>query len=73
MYDRLINVTGNKGRNVTMIQTGRMAALMARKAQLESELQQESNRRYPDQIRVTTLKRRKLIIKEELNQIAQAS
>ncbi len=56
-----------------MIQTGRMAALMARKAQLESELQQESNRRYPDQIRVTTLKRRKLIIKEELNQIAQAS
>jgi hypothetical protein len=73
MYDRLISVTGNKGRNVTMIQTGRMAALMARKAQLESELQQESNRRYPDQIRVTTLKRRKLIIKEELNQIAQAS
>ncbi len=52
-----------------MIQNGRVASLMARKAQLEAELQQETSRRNPDQIRLMTLKRRKLIVKEELEQV----
>lgn len=56
-----------------MVLNGRVASLMARKAQLEAELQQETSRRYPDQIRLMTLKRRKLIIKQELNQTAQAA
>lgn len=56
-----------------MVLNGRVASLMARKAQLEAELQQETSRRYPDQIRLMTLKRRKLVVKEELDQIGQAA
>jgi hypothetical protein len=55
-----------------MILNGRVASLMARKAQLEAELQQETSRRQPDQIRLTTLKRRKMVVKEELDQMATA-
>lgn len=60
-------------REVDMVLNGRVASLMARKAQLEAELQQETSRRYPDQIRLMTLKRRKLVVKEELDQIGQAA
>ena len=55
-----------------MILNGRVASLMARKAQLEAELQQETSRRQPDQIRLMTLKRRKMVVKQELSQMAQA-
>jgi hypothetical protein len=54
-----------------MIQNGRVASLMARKAQLEAELQQESSRKCPDMIRLTTLKRRKLVVKQEIEQLTQ--
>lgn len=52
-----------------MQQTGRVASLLARKAQLEAELEQEVTHRWPDMIRLTTLKRRKLAIKQELEQL----
>lgn len=56
-----------------MVQNGRLASLMARKAQLESELQRESGAYAPDQLRLTTLKRRKLVVKEEIDRLARAS
>ena len=56
-----------------MNQIGRVAALMARKAQIESELQRETSALSPDSLRLTTLKRRKLMVKEEIERLAQVS
>lgn len=56
-----------------MNQQGRLAALMARKAQLETELQRETSTASPDHLRLTTLKRRKLMVKEEIERLAHAS
>ena len=56
-----------------MVQNGRLASLLARKAQLESELQRENSFFAPDQLRLTTLKRRKLVVKEEIDRLARAS
>lgn len=56
-----------------MVQNARIASLLARKVQIETELEQESSRRKPDMIRLATLKRRKLFIKEELSQLAGAA
>jgi hypothetical protein len=56
-----------------MTQNGRLAALMARKAQIESELQRETGTVSPDNLRLTTLKRRKLMVKEEIERLARVS
>ncbi len=56
-----------------MVQNGRLASLMARKAQLEVELQRESVVHAPDQLRLTTLKRRKLVVKDEIDRLARVS
>lgn len=56
-----------------MVQNGRLASLLARKAQIEAELQREGGAYAPDQLRLTTLKRRKLIVKEEIARLAEAS
>jgi len=58
---------------IRMNQQGRLAALMARKAQLETELQRETSTASPDHLRLTTLKRRKLMVKEEIERLAHAS
>lgn len=49
--------------------SGRTASLMARKAQIDVELQSEMMTRSPDQLRLSTLKRRKLMVKEELDRL----
>jgi len=55
------------------MQSGRLAYLMARKAQLDSEVQQETTHLIPDQFRLSALKRRKLMVKEEIERLAKAS
>lgn len=55
-----------------MYGTGRTASLMARKAQIDIELQQEMISRTPDQLRLSTLKRRKLMVKEELDRLGMS-
>ncbi len=52
---------------------GRLATLMARKAQLESALQQESRSIHPDHLRMTAIKKQKLHIKQEILQLSEAS
>lgn len=56
-----------------MNHNGRLAALVARKAQIESELHREATAMSPDTLRLTTLKRRKLMVKEEIDRLAHAS
>lgn len=55
------------------MQSGRLAHLMARKAQIDSEVQQETSNLNPDQFRLTALKRRKLVIKEEIERLSKAA
>ena len=52
---------------------GRLATLMARKAQLEAALQQEQGSLNPDHLQMTAMKRQKLHIKEEILELAEAS
>ena len=52
---------------------GRLATLMARKAQLEAALQREQRSLNPDHLRMTAIKRQKLHIKEEILELAEAS
>lgn len=52
------------------MQSGRLAYLMARKAQLDAEVNKENSSLHPDQVRLTQLKRRKLMLKEEINRLA---
>ena len=56
-----------------MNQNGRLAALMARKVQIESQLHAETTALAPDTLRLTTLKRRKLQVKQEIERLAHAS
>jgi len=62
-----------QGRNNAMNQNGRLAALMARKVQIESQLHAETTALAPDTLRLTTLKRRKLQVKQEIERLAHAS
>lgn len=55
------------------MQPGRLAYLMARKAQLDAEVKQESSHLNPDSFRLTALKRRKLQIKEEIERLRSAA
>lgn len=52
-----------------MMQSGRLAHLMARKAQLEAEVNKESSVSNPNHLRLTHLKRQKLQLKEEIERI----
>lgn len=52
-----------------MMQFGRLAYLMARKAQLDSEVNKESSSVNPNQLRLTKLKRQKLMLKEEIERL----
>lgn len=52
---------------------GRLATLMARKAQLEAALQRESNSLAPDHLRISEIKRQKLHVKEAIQELAEAS
>jgi hypothetical protein len=52
---------------------GRLATLMARKAQLESALLQEQRSIHPDHLRISAIKRQKLHIKEEIHLLSEAS
>lgn len=56
-----------------MMRYGRLAYLMARKAQLDSELHQEQTALNPDQVRLVLLKRRKLMLKDEMAALQKAS
>lgn len=53
-----------------MMQSGRLAHLMARKAQLDAEVNKESSNVNPNHIRLTQLKRQKLQLKEEIERIS---
>jgi hypothetical protein len=55
-----------------MIHNGRLASLLARKAQLEAEVQRELRVPMPDQLRLATLKKRKLVVKDEIQKMAHA-
>lgn len=55
-----------------MMQSGRMASLVARKAQLDVELQRETSAIYPNQNRLSILKRQKLMIKDQLQHMARS-
>lgn len=55
-----------------MMHDGRFASLLARKAQIEGELQREMNVPMPDQVRLSTLKRRKLMVKDEISRLSDA-
>ena len=52
---------------------GRLATLMARKAQLEAALQRENLSSAPDSLRITAIKRQKLHVKEAIRELAEAS
>lgn len=52
-----------------MMQSGRLAYLMARKAQLDAEVNKESSTMNPNHLRLTKLKRQKLMLKEEIERI----
>lgn len=54
-----------------MMQSGRLAFLMARKAQLDAEVNKEASAVHPDTLRLTQLKRQKLVLKEEIQRLAQ--
>lgn len=56
-----------------MVQSGRLAYLMARKAQLDAEVQRETTATTPDQLRLSALKRKKLLVKDEIRRVANAS
>ena len=45
---------------------GRLASLLAHKAQIEAELHRENNVPMPDQVRLSTLKKRKLMINDQI-------
>jgi hypothetical protein len=49
---------------------GHFSALQAKHAGLEARLKAESARPYPDSTIVATLKKQKLLVKQELSQIA---
>ncbi len=51
------------------MQSGRLAYLMARKAQLDAEVHKESSSTHPDHLRLTHLKRQKLQLKEEIERV----
>jgi len=50
--------------------SGRLGHLLARKAQLDNEVARESSAMSPDHVRVSALKRRKLILKEEIDKLS---
>lgn len=52
---------------------GRLATLMARKAQLEAALHQEARSLHPDHLRMTEIKRQKLQLKQEIVGLSEAS
>ena len=54
-------------------QQGRLATLIARKAQLEADLHQEAHTASPDYLRISALKRQKLHVKEEIQELSRAS
>lgn len=55
------------------MQSGRLAYLMARKAQLDVEVDKETSAINPNQFRLHELKRRKLQIKEEIQRVGSTS
>jgi hypothetical protein len=52
---------------------GRFASLLAQKAQLESEIHREMNVPLPDQVRISTLKKRKVMVNDQLNRISSSA
>ncbi|MBM3598729.1 MAG: DUF465 domain-containing protein [Alphaproteobacteria bacterium] len=55
-----------------MTSEDRIAALKARHATLEAELQMENSRPHPDDAHVAELKRQKLRIKDEISKLNHA-
>ncbi|MGR4001467.1 MAG: DUF465 domain-containing protein [Alphaproteobacteria bacterium] len=49
-----------------MTSATRIESLKKKHSQLENEISQEMNRPHPDDLRVSDLKRRKLLVKEEI-------
>jgi hypothetical protein len=52
--------------NMSSYHQNHLAALVARKAQLEADLHRETRSPSPDQLRITAIKREKLHIKDQL-------
>jgi hypothetical protein len=52
------------------MQSGRLAQLMARKAQLDSAVNQERNSASADHLKLSALKRQKLMVKEEISRMS---
>lgn len=48
-----------------------MSALRQRHADLESELSEEENRPFPDETLIVTLKKKKLVLKDEIMRDAE--
>ncbi|MDB5478612.1 MAG: hypothetical protein JWM96_1107 [Alphaproteobacteria bacterium] len=48
---------------------GRLGHLLARKAQLDAEVNREHGAMLPDTLRLAALKRRKLLVKEEIEKL----
>jgi hypothetical protein len=61
----LFILPSNMKRGGFLMQNGRLASLLARKAQLEAQAENES-----DHLRRTNLKRQKLMVKEEIERIS---
>ncbi len=52
------------------MQSGRLAQLMARKAQLDSAVAREVNSASADYVHLSALNRQKLMVKEEISRIS---
>ena len=59
----------NKDRETRMTMTGHAESLRTKHALLETAIEQENNSPHPDENLIRDLKRRKLRIKDELQQI----
>ena len=54
------------------MQSGRIASLVARKAQLDTEVRREASSVNPDQTKLLALKRQKLQLKDQLYRLQQS-